>query len=61
MPALTPIESEFPSTEDAAAHDAWLREKVRASLADPRPNVPHAEVMAKMEAIIAAAEKAKRT
>ncbi|MFP1495815.1 antitoxin [Escherichia coli] len=30
----------------------WLRAKVAASLADPRPAIPHDEVMAKMEKII---------
>ncbi len=58
MPALTPIESEFDSTEEAAAHDAWVREKVRLSLADPRPAVPHARAMLEIDAIIAAHEKA---
>ncbi|MFP1527620.1 hypothetical protein ACLB1R_09120 [Escherichia coli] len=29
----------------------WLRAKVAASLADPRPAIPHDEVMAKMRKI----------
>jgi hypothetical protein len=46
------IESEFDTPEEAAAYDKWLREKVAASLADPRPAIPHDEVMAHAQAII---------
>jgi len=52
MPALTPIESEFASTEEAEAYDVWFRAKVREALDDPRPGVPHEQVMAEMQAII---------
>lgn len=52
MPALDPIESEFASTEEAEAYDAWFRAKVEKSLADPRPPVPHDEAMAHVKAII---------
>ncbi|KAA9013461.1 MULTISPECIES: type II toxin-antitoxin system RelB family antitoxin [Sphingobium] len=52
MPKLTPIESEFATTEEAAAYDTWLRSEIEASLADPRPGVPHEIVMAEMQAII---------
>lgn len=52
MTKLTPIESEFATTEEAEAYDAWLRAEVEASLADPRPGIPHDEVMAEMQAII---------
>ena len=38
--------------EDAEAYDAWFRAKVRRSLADTRPPVPHEQVMAEMRAII---------
>jgi hypothetical protein len=48
----SPIVSEFDTPEEAAAYDKWLREKVAASLADPRPPVPHDEVMARTQAII---------
>ena len=43
------------SQQDAAAHDAWFREQVQASIDDPRPSIPHAEVMADMQAAIQAA------
>jgi len=52
MPALDPIESEFASTEEAEAYDAWFRAKVREALDDPRPGIPHEQVMAEMQAII---------
>jgi plasmid stabilization system protein ParE len=52
MNEQSPIVSEFDAPEQAAAYEKWLREKVARSLGDPRPNVPHDEVMAEMRAII---------
>jgi len=52
MPALSPIESEFASTEEAEAYDVWFRARVREAMDDPRPGVPHEQVMAEMQAII---------
>ncbi|RON57645.1 type II toxin-antitoxin system RelB family antitoxin [Pseudomonas frederiksbergensis] len=49
---LSPIVSEFTTEEQAASYDRWLRAKVQASLNDPRPNVPHDQVMADMRALI---------
>jgi len=57
IPKLDPIVSEFETTEEAEAYDAWFRAKVQASLDDPRPRIPHDEVMARMDAIIAEAER----
>ncbi len=57
MGKLSPIESEFESTEDAEAYERWFRAKVEASLKDPRPAVPHATVMAELDAIIDEAER----
>lgn len=54
MTKLTPIESEFSTTEEAEAYDAWLRAEIEASLADPRPSIPHDQVMTELRAIIAA-------
>lgn len=51
---LTPIESEFSTVEEAAAHDRWFRAKVQASLDDQRPSTPHDQVMATMREIIGA-------
>lgn len=51
---LSPLVSEFESEEQAARYDAWLRANVQASVDDPRPNVAHDEVMAKLKARLAA-------
>ena len=60
--ALSPLVSEFETDEQEASYTAWLRAKVAASLADPRPAIPHDEVMAEMDALIArsAAETSDR-
>jgi hypothetical protein len=58
---LSPIESEFATVEEAEAYDRWFRAKVQASLDDPRPSIPHDQVMADMEAIIRAAEQRRAT
>lgn len=42
---------------DASAHTEWMQQKVARSLADPRPNVPHGQVMAKAHALIDAKRK----
>lgn len=57
MAQLSPIVSEFETEEQASSYDRWFRHKVEASLADPRPAVPHDQVMGEAAAIIAAAEK----
>lgn len=57
MNKQSPIVSEFETDEQEAAYTEWLKRKVTASLADPRPPVPHDQVMAEMRAII---DKAKR-
>lgn len=57
---LSPIVSEFETQEQADSYDRWFRARVQASLADPRPSIPHDEVMAEMEAIITEAEKRHR-
>jgi hypothetical protein len=48
MSKLSPIVSEFETTEEAEAYDRWFRAKVEASLADPRPSIPHDEAMARV-------------
>lgn len=52
-----PIVSEFDSPEAEAAYNEWFRKKVEASLADPRPPIPHDQVMAEVEAILEARRK----
>jgi hypothetical protein len=49
---LSPIVSEFETEEQAASYDRWFRAKVQASLDDPRPSIPHDQVMADMRALI---------
>ena len=46
--ALSPLVSEFETLEQEASYTAWLQAKVAASLADPRPALPHDAVMAEM-------------
>ncbi|MDC6383696.1 stability determinant [Pseudomonas graminis] len=62
MAKLSPIVSEFDTDEQEASYDRWFRAKVAASLNDPRPAIPHDEVMAEMDAIIdrIAAQRANR-
>ncbi len=54
---LSPVESEFATVEEAEAHDRWFRAQVQASMDDPRPCVPHDQVMAEMDQLIAEAEQ----
>ncbi|VVP91891.1 hypothetical protein PS918_03318 [Pseudomonas fluorescens] len=49
---LSPIVSEFETEEQAASYDRWFRAKVQASLDDPRPSIPHDQVMAEMHALL---------
>jgi hypothetical protein len=52
MPARTPIESEFATTEEADAYDAWFRAKVARAMASTAPCIPHDRVMAEARRII---------
>ena len=52
MSVLSPIESEFATTEQAEAYDRWFRAKVAAALRDEQPKIPHDEVMAEARQII---------
>ncbi|WP_409567699.1 hypothetical protein [Rugamonas sp. DEMB1] len=42
------------------AHTEWMRQKVAESLADPAPNLSHAQVMADVQALIDAVRKRQR-
>jgi hypothetical protein len=62
---LSPIESEFATTDEADAYETWFRAKVEKSLqiAD-EPNsvrIPHDEVMSKARARIEAKLKENAT
>ena len=58
---LPPIVFEFENQEQADSYDRWFRAKVEVSLASPGPGVHHDEVMARMDAIIQAAEARHRS
>ena len=57
MGKLDPIVSEFDTEEEAEAYDGWFRAKVEASLADPRPSIPHDQVMAEMRRLLDSKKK----
>lgn len=52
MTKYDPIVSEFASSEDEAAYDAWFRAKVERAMASKGKGMPHDQVMARMQAII---------
>jgi hypothetical protein len=58
--ALDPLVSEFETAEQEASYTAWLKAKVATSLADLRPAIPHDEVMAEMDKLIAEFEASKQ-
>lgn len=57
---LSPIESEFATAEEAAAYDRWFRAQVQEAIDDPRPSIPHDQVMAEMREIIAKKRAARK-
>lgn len=60
MSKLSPIESEFETTEEAEAYDAWFRAKVEAALASTKPRIPHDEAMARLDERLEARRAARR-
>lgn len=52
MTRFSPIESEFASSDEAMAYDAWFRAKVQKALDSNAPSVPHDTVMAEMRSIV---------
>ena len=46
-------------TADSEAHDKWFRAKVREALDDPRPVIPHEEVMDRAQALIDGKRRAR--
>ncbi|TMJ20585.1 MAG: antitoxin [Alphaproteobacteria bacterium] len=59
MNEYSPIVSEFDTPEQEASYLEWLKRKVAESLADPRPPVPHDQVMVEMREVIAKAKQKK--
>ena len=51
--SLDPLISEFETEEQEAAYTTWLQAEVAASLADPRPSIPHDEVERHMALLMA--------
>lgn len=45
---------------EAAAYNQWLAAEIQKAIDDPRPSVPHDEVMAEMDAYIASLFKKRR-
>ena len=45
-------------TADPDAYDAWFRAKVQEALADPRPALPHAQVLQEARALIDGKDRA---
>jgi hypothetical protein len=52
MTNLSPLESEFETTEAAEAYEAWLRAKLAGALASPAASVPHVEAMTRLRALL---------
>lgn len=50
---LDPIISEFETENQAASYNLWFRGQVQQALDSKAPRIPHDQVMAEMEAIIA--------
>jgi hypothetical protein len=48
----SPLVSEFETQAQAASYTARLNAKMQASLNDPRPSIPHDQVMAKARALL---------
>lgn len=53
--------SRLKAAHDAAAYDKFYREGVQAALDDPRPSIPHDEVMVRLNKIIVNAEKTNKS
>ena len=46
-------------TADPDAHDKWFRTKVHEALDDPRPAIPHEQVMGETQALIDGKRRAR--
>jgi len=58
---LDPRIFEFASEEEAASYDQWFCAKVKEAIDDPRPSIPHDQVMAEMDALIDEIEASQRS
>lgn len=57
---LDPRISEFETAEQEAEHTAWIRGELERRRDDPRPAVPHDEVVRRMEARFALWQQRQR-
>lgn len=48
-------------TTDQENYTRWLAAEIQAAIDDPRPNIPHEEVMAQMDAQIARLREGRPT
>ena len=51
--ALSPLVSEFETTQQEASYTSWLNARVSSSLADTEPSIPHDQVMAELDMLLA--------
>jgi hypothetical protein len=49
---LSPIVSEFETQEQADSYEAWLLQKLERAENSVKPNIPHDQVMAKMNTLL---------
>ena len=49
---LSSIVSEFETQAMADAYDMWFRAQVQKSIDDPRPSIPHDQVMSEVRALL---------
>ncbi|MGE1176689.1 antitoxin [Pseudomonas sp. BW7P1] len=54
---LCPVVSDLGPEEQAASYDRWFRAEVQASLDDPRPSIPHEQVMAEINVLMESMRK----
>lgn len=55
-----PLISEFATDEEANSYDRWFRAKVQAAIDSKEPRIPHDQVMAQAEAVMAGIESRPR-
>lgn len=50
-----------PCQQDDDAYNRWLGAEIQAAIDDPRPSIPHEEVMARMDAQLARLREGRPT
>jgi hypothetical protein len=56
-PLISTVVSDFESEEQAASYDLWFCAEAQASIDDPRPNIPHEQVMAEIQVLMEEAHR----